>query len=490
MRKNVLVIMSLCALVFTSCENELDFEAKSLVTEQQLIDLGNSSPEASLLINEGVEDGQYAFMREFSTNFELTGSRHDDFGQKSIDLGIDLLGNDMVQVQDHWFGNYYGYRGRTQDFSTTSIIWNFYYSMIANVNSIIVQIDPAVGDLNLKYLRARAVALRAYSFFNLIRVYQYTYQGSQSNPGIPLYNGGDINITSRASVQEVYDLVLADIDWAYNNIAGYVRASKEKLDQNVIAGIYARILLETGTDWTKCAQMAAQAKASAPLMSNAAYVGEGFSLISNGEWMWGADINAESSTIYASYFSHVATTNPGYAGLLGIYKSIDKRLYDAIPATDVRKSLFSDGSTYQLYSNLKFRDFTFFEGDYVYMRSSEMYLMEAEALARGGNDSQAAQVLYQLVSPRDVGYTLSTNTGQALIDEILLQRRIELWGEGFGWFDLKRTGKSVVRTYTGTNHVAFGLFDFGPTDTKFLFQIPEAELNNNEDINAVDQNPL
>lgn len=490
MRKNVLLIVGLCALVFTSCENELDFEAKGLVTEQQLIDLGNSSPEASLLINQGVEDGQYAFLRQFATNFEDTGSRHDDFGQKSIDLGVDLLGNDMVQVQDHWFGNYYSYRGRTQDFSTTRIVANLYYSVIANVNSIITQIDPDVGDIRLKHLRARAMALRAYSYLYLVRFYQYTYQGNESAPGMPLYDGGDINITSRAPLQQMYDLMIADIDWAYNNITGYVRPSKEKLDKNVIAGIYARILLESGTDWAKCAQLAAEVKASWPLMSNAAYVGEGFSLISNNEWGWGADINAESSTIYASFFSHVATTNPGYAGLLGIYKSIDKRLYDAIPATDIRKSLFSDGSTYPLYANLKFRDFTFFEGDYVYMRSSEMYLMEAEALARSGSDAQAAQVLYQLVSVRDAGYTLSTNTGQALIDEILLQRRIELWGEGFGWFDIKRTKGSISRTYPGTNHVAFGLFDFGPTDSKFLFQIPEGEINNNPDINAVDQNPL
>ncbi len=490
MKKSILLFV-LLTLMLSSCDSELDFESKDLVTEQQLLDLGNSSPEASLLINTGVEDGQYAFMREFSTNFELTGSRHDDFGQKSIDLGMDLLSNDMVQVQDHWFGNYYGYRGRTQDFSTTSIIWNFYYTIIRNVNSIIVQIDEDTNVDDLRHLRARAIALRAHAYFNLIRIYQYSYQGNQSASGIPIYDGADINVPSRASVQEVYDLIMIDIEWAYNNISGFNRESKEKLNKVVIAGIYSRILLETGTDYSKCAQLASEAKAGGTLMSAAAYLNEGFSLISNSEWIWGADINAESSTIYASFFSHAASENPGYAGLLGIYKSIDKRLYDAIPDSDVRKQNFSDGSGgFPMYANTKFRDFTFFEGDYVYMRVAEMYLNEAEAMARSGNDLGAASVLFQLVSTRDSAYTLSTNTGQSLIEEILLQRRIELWGEGFAWFDMKRNSVSLERTYSNSNHTAFGMFDFSPTDPKFLFQIPEAELNNNEDINAGDQNPL
>jgi hypothetical protein len=491
MMKKIFILSAICSILFISCDTELDFEAKNLVTQQQLQELGASSPEASLQINVGVEDGQYAFMREFSTNFEQTGSRHDDFGQKSIDLGMDLLSNDMVQVQDHWFGNYYAYRGRTQDFSTTSIIWNFYYSIIRNVNSVIAQIAEDTPSEDLKYLRARAMAIRAHSYFNLVRVYQYTYQGNETAPGIPIFDGADIAVSNRTPVQDVYTFILSDMDWAYTNITGYNRTSIEKLNKQVIAGLYSRILLETGTDYTKCAAMAAEAKTGGTLMSTSAYVNEGFSLITNSEWIWGADINAESSTVYASFFSHVASQNQGYAGLLGIYKSIDKRLYDAIPSTDIRKQIFSDGNgEFPKYANTKFSDATFFEGDYVYMRVAEMYINEAEALARGGNDAQAQQVLFDLVSTRDSSYSKSTNTGQTLIDEILLQKRIELWGEGFAWFDMKRTGKSLERTYTGSNHVAFGLKDFSSTDKEFLFQIPEAELQNNLNINAEDQNPL
>ncbi|MFD1160778.1 RagB/SusD family nutrient uptake outer membrane protein [Hwangdonia seohaensis] len=482
------ILLSLFAIALFSCEKEfLDTESKQYVTQTQLEELANSSPEALLTINTGVEDGQYAFFREYSTNFEDTGGRHDDFGQMSINLGLDLMSNDMVQVTDHWMGNYYAYRGRTQDFSTTRIIWNFYYSIIRNVNSIVAQIPADATDDRLVHLRGRAQALRAYSYFNLIRIYQHKYQGNQSAPGVPLYDGADLVIPSRASVQEVYDLIIADLENAYATVDGYVRDSKEKLDKSIIAGIYARVLLETGTNNTKCAQMAAEAKAAGSLMSSSAWLNEGFSQISNSEWLWGSDINNESSTVYASFFSQVASLNAGYAGLLGVHKTIDMRLYDAIPATDSRKQAFADDGTY---INYKFRDFTFFEGDYVYMRVAEMYLIEAEALARNGNDSQAAQVLYNLVSTRDSGYTLSTNTGQALIAEILLQRRIELWGEGFAWFDMKRNDVALERDYPGSNHASFGKDNYAAGAKEFLFQIPKRELDNNIDINDEDQNPL
>ena len=487
MKKKILLSLLIVVSIY-SCEKEfLNTDSKEYVTKQQLNDLASSSPEALLKINTSVESGQYSFLREFSTNQEDTGFRHDDYGQMSINLGLDLMSNDMVQIQDHWMGNYYSYRGRTQDFSTTRIIWNFYYSIIYNVNSIIAQVPEDATDQDLLHLKARARGLRAWSYFNLVRIYQYSYQGNQFAAGIPIYDGEDINEPSRTPLEDVYALILDDIRLAYTNIEGYSRATKETLNKAVIAGIYARILLETGTDYTKCASLAAEAKSTAPLMTATQWVSEGFSDINNSEWMWGSDINGESSTIYASFFSHVSSLNAGYAGLLNIHKTIDKRLFEAISETDVRKTAFDQASGYL---NYKFFDFTFFEGDYVYMRAAEMYLMEAEALARSGNDSQAATVLYQLVSTRDPGYTLSTNTGQNLINEILLQRRIELWGEGFAWYDMKRNGIALVRDYTDSNHAAFGRENYSATAHEFLFQIPIAEIENNLEINTEDQNPL
>lgn len=86
----------------------------------------------------------------------------------------------------------------------------------------------------------------------------------------------------------------------------------------------------------------------------------------------------------------------------------------------------------------------------VYMRAAEMYLTQAEALCKQDTpDYETAQeLLYAVNSKRDASYTKSTKTGDELIEEIMLYRRAELWGEGHGWFDLKRTGASISRRAT------------------------------------------
>jgi len=127
-------------------------------------------------------------------------------------------------------------------------------------------------------------------------------------------------------------------------------------------------------------------------------------------------------------------------------------------------------------------------GDVPHMRVGEMYLIEAEAKARiGGQDAQAAQALFTLVKNRDASYTLSANTGQALINEILTHRRIELWGEGFRFYDLKRLNQPLNRN--GGNHQLSlaVVFDIPAGDKQWEFLIPQAELNTNP---LVTQNPL
>lgn len=128
-------------------------------------------------------------------------------------------------------------------------------------------------------------------------------------------------------------------------------------------------------------------------------------------------------------------------------------------------------------------------GDLVLMRTAEMYLIEAEALARvGGKDAEARQALFTLANKRDASYTLSTNSGQSLIDEILIQRRVELWAEGFRFYDLKRLNIGLDRT--GGNHdnsLAVKMTEAAGT-TEWIFLIPKAEIEYSQGI--VVQNPL
>ena len=97
---------------------------------------------------------------------------------------------------------------------------------------------------------------------------------------------------------------------------------------------------------------------------------------------------------------------------------LDKTLTRVRGIIDFELSAFGDNAK-ELYGTN-----TFFEADYVFMRVAEMYLIEAEANANEGLDVPAAAALYKLVSDRDPSYTLSSNTGSALMDEIRLHRRL------------------------------------------------------------------
>lgn len=138
-------------------------------------------------------------------------------------------------------------------------------------------------------------------------------------------------------------------------------------------------------------------------------------------------------------------------------------------------------------------------GDIPLMRTAELILIEAEALARmGGRDADAAQVLYILAKNRDASYTLSTKTGAALIDEIMFQRRVELWGEGFRFYDLKRTDSDMDRNGMDNPRVssvsyltiAFTLFkERASKNDLWEYKIPQDELNTNKAMKPTDQNP-
>ena len=333
----------------------------------------------------------------------------------------------------------------------------------------------------------KALALRALAYFDLIRLY------ADGERGIPLYTE-DITISSRASTSEVIAQIGKDLENAYQDLDGYARPNKTGINQNVVAGLLARYYLEYGP-YDKAITMAQQAQTAGDVMSGD-QIYDGFDEISNRAWIWGADITPETTAVYASYFSHIANLNDGYAGLLGIYKNIDRRLYDAISDTDKRKDWFvGEGQTdeYDLpkYANVKFVDDTFFEGDLLYMRVEEMILIEAEAKALSGDNAGAAQALYKLMSERDPNYTLSSKTGDALLQEIRINRRIELWGEGFAFFDMKRWGMPLERDYEGSNHAAWaGKLNYGAGSEKFILQIPIKEININDNINVGDQNPL
>ncbi len=447
-------------------------------------------------------NGMHRFMNTVPCVFANTDN-HYDFGQKTIDIISDVMGNDMVNLDIgyNWYRWLYKYQNsRNPTAGELILVWNFYYKIINNANNILANIDNAQGAQKDKdEIKGQAYVYRAWAYFGLIQFYQFTYKGHESAPGVPISTTATISTTpsnKRASVQEVYTQITKDLDAALVLLpGGGLRGDKSQLDGSVAKGVYARVALVMN-DWEKAATMAREARTGYKLMSVSEY-GAGFKL-TNDEWMWNSNISEEqcNSMNILSFFSHMDITAAGYAGA-GAFRCMTKELYDKIPDGDVRKTLFADEETATAneipeYTQLKFRleSTSSWFSNLIYMRAGEMYLIEAEAQAHGASGNAQA-TLEELVKARFPAYTVPAG-GQALLDEIYLQRRIELWGEGFSFTDIHRLKTGLNRPTGPGNHepaATGGILKLDANSPSLLFKIPQSEMDANKAFTAADQNP-
>lgn len=378
-------------------------------------------------------------------------------------------------------------------------VWRFYYKIIANANMIIANIDGAVGPLQDKNeIKGQALAYRAWAHFNLVQIFAKRFErgGANLQLGVPIVTSPITEGGPRNTVAEVYAQINSDLDEAIGLLTER-RNAKSHFNQSVVRGIKARVALTQG-NFEVAAQQANQARQGFTLMSPAQLL-QGFNNVDNPEWMWGSRQIDDQQTFFASFFAYMSL-NFNSTVIRGNPKAINSKLFAQIPNTDARKRLwdpnagnpalrdpFINQMTLSTFTKVNFMNRKFLAqgnassvGDVPYMRAAEMFLIEAEALARAGQDAAAQEVLFQFVSARDSAYTKSTRTGQALIDEIMIQRRIELWGEGFRWYDLKRLNLPLDRT--GANHSAViinNLFNVPASSNNWEWRIPISELNAN-----------
>lgn len=138
------------------------------------------------------------------------------------------------------------------------------------------------------------------------------------------------------------------------------------------------------------------------------------------------------------------------------------------------------------------------------MRIEEMYLTAAEAECMLGHDPQARQYLLTYMSHRDPNYTtdktgtamgkLTSDATGSLREEIIKQRRIELWGEYGRIYDIRRLRQGFRRTAEQGWPKGL-LLSNRPTDNPESYMwvqpIPQKEFDGNASLDQkTDQNPL
>lgn len=403
--------------------------------------------------------------------------------------------------------------------------WFYYYKLIGNANNIIAQIDNVDGVQEKKdFIKAQALTFRAYSYMMLAQLYANRWGDSNNgaSDGLVLRvdkSDGDLAVST---LKQTYEQIYTDLDQAITlyKSSALDRAKDDNYSPNinVAYATYARAALNR-QDYPNAEKYAILAREGYPLMSKEEYNG-GFAT-PNSEWIWSCYGSSEETLYYYSYFSYIAYNSS--AGAVKSYpKCISRELYNKIPTTDIRRDLFLDpktdkyttstgavstGSTlykraFSLHPNLNeaAKIFAYMQfkigatdmpgvGNLNNFRSSEMYLIEAEADYFQSKPDAAQNALIALTknSGRDPQYSC-TKTGTDLLNEIKTYRAIELWGEGFDWFDMKRWGDSIDRKVydDGGNFITAVAKKILPTENnKWTWKIPFKESDYNHAINTL-----
>ncbi|MGB5462999.1 MAG: RagB/SusD family nutrient uptake outer membrane protein [Aureibaculum sp.] len=494
MRKLIKLTLLTATMVFTfSCsEDFLDKQPSQIITTDQIADAASKNPD----VIRGTMTGIYALMFETGTG-GTTG--HDDYGHKGYDVFADMLSSDMaLSVSTYgWYRASITEYQCTQDFTYTDNyqVWRYYFRIIRSANTVIDALggNDAVPELDEnKYILGQAKAMRAHSYFYLTQYFQKSYDPSEEI--LPLYDDLLDQNGPKVAASEIYALIESDLQSAISLLDGYARSAKVEVNQNVAKGILAYVYGAMGGKDLEVKTLTGEIINSGEFtIMNEAEVLGGFNDVNTPGWMWGADITPDAGLDLVSWWGQIDYYSYSYAAY-GDYKVIDADLYAAIPANDVRKGQFYDNPAssrnlqplYKFYdaSRVPYGASTTVVADYIYMRVAEMYLLNAESAARSGDDPGARTSLKAVLDKRldDTSY-VDGLSGAALLNEIGLQTRIELWGEGKSYLAMKRFKATKTR---GANHLSFVGVPIPYNDERMTFEIPEAEIQNNPFIS--DQN--
>ena len=412
--------------------------------------------------------------------------------------------------------------------------WYYYYKLISNTNTILAHMEevPDEGKEDLKkeklFLTAQALTFRSYAFSMLAQIYCKRWVDSNNGecPGLVLRTDESLGDWPLTSLKEAYELIYADLTEAIRLFeeSGLDRGADEFFLPNleVAHAVFARAALAR-CDYATAATHAKAARQGHNLMSNEELLSNGF-CTHNKEWIWGGYSATDQTLYYYSYHAYIAY-NSNAGNVRNYPKCINKELFHQIPATDVRKKWWLDPTYVDDEGNVQTYPYTASTGlaanstqlakntraakpdllsnasVYAYMqwkvrcndtpgvgelsifRASEMLLIEAEAAYMQNNAAaaQAALVALNKTSGRDPEYNC-TKTGAELLNEIKFYRRVELWGEGFDWFDMKRWKDPLVRhnPTEGGNFLATLAITTQPNErNEWRFVIPNRETDYN-----------
>ncbi len=514
--KQSIFLLALGATALTSCIDEV---TPTSIATQDMVEQSASSQTAMLY-------GIPSAMLSVNTDY------HFAYGYSSIMHIRDILTADIVKDQASGYDNYWSweqnaYMGR--DYNRASYIWTYYYDLINAANNVISSVDPENATEEQLGILGAALTYRALAYTDLAQMYEV-----KANDILPETDGKILNAkgndikgltvpiitdetteeeshnTPRATREEIFQFIEADLLNAVDYIPGLTLRDKTFPHLDCTYGVLARLYLWHG-DYDKAYEAAVNAINNST--QSVITASRGLSLTSAfntaSDFMWAGQFSKENRAVTSgiiNWTSHLSNeTYFGYAGGGYVWVEIDASLYDKISDTDWRKLWFKapEGSMLQGmtsfidedwgeempdYSSVKFRPGQGEMEDYTVaasvafpvMRVEEMYFIAAEAAARIQSPAAGMAILTDFMqSYRDENYSSDASSLADVVEEIILQKRIELWGEGQIFYDIKRLNMPVTRGYPGTNHDPDFQFNTTTFPGWMNLVIPRNEENNN-----------
>lgn len=449
-----------------------------------------------------------------------------------------------------WFSQWGSNIALGSEYAVGALTWNNYYKWIMAANNVIKLIDTtdfsALDDTQRKYL-GFAYAYRAMFYFDLTRLYEfkknnYTEGENVLGLGVPVVlpktTEAQAKNNPRATVSDIYDnIIFPDLDNAEALLSGYKASDRYNISLAVVYGMKARAFLERGTAFDDAADNAnaAKAYASAAEFARKAITTSGCTPLtqsqwedpvngfnnaaSNNAWMWALALPSESVSNLMCFTAHMSSENDWSAYGYDTGRAINRNLFNSINNYDFRKhswlapdreysykSCREDGKAYfkdnlKSYTNIKFRpaqgNYKEYKvggaADHCMMRVEEMYFIEAEAISH--IDLQESVRLlnsfmnnYRMTDGVEYDCTTKASTLKGFTNELILQKRVEFWGEGIVMFDMKRLDISSRRGYVGTNAPASYRINCEGRAPYWNFVISRGETQNNPAV-ASQNNP-
>lgn len=462
----------------TSCRKELLSPIPETSIDQSLAFV---TPERTL----AAVNGMYAGVKVGA----LYGGRYYNYQDARGEEFINETANGVTNLQTWNF---------TVSSSTNEVInlWGAAYAAINRINVVLKGIDASpVSDALKTQYKAEGRFLRALVYHSLVTIYARPYtDGSGSKPGVVIYTEPQVtlgeNNKERATVAEVYALILEDLNFAETNLlAAYATMALNvtRAHKNTAIALKTRIYLHMGRYADVVTEADKIVSTTAPFEAS---TGVKHRLEPNIATVFGAvgqtlenifsfpftslDLPGTQNSLNQYYSPGGSTSNTGN-GDYSLNTAGNGIAADVSwTATDARRSFnqVTGGKTW-------LRKWTS-NTDYVpVIRYAEVILNLVEALARTNGSATRATALLNAIRKRsDPATTLAPATQQELINAIMKERRIELLGEGFRSRDLMRLLLPFPAKGTAPAISA--------NDNQYIWPIPQSEILVNK---VIDQNP-